>query len=293
MTVHGLLSRLDGVAGREPQWKARCPAHEDKRLSLSVGVSRLTGATLVHCHAGCKTEEVASALGLSMADMLAGGGRGSDARPTVVAKYDYKDGGGRLVYQVVRLRPKSFRQRKPSPRGGWDWTSVRQEERLLYRLPQLIERTGVVYFVEGEKDVENLIGLGAVATTVSGGAGRPPGRQTLMPLAGRDVCVIPDADEPGMKWASAVVDRLHGIARRACILDLMLSPKQDVSDWLAKGGKIDMLSDLASLELDASDPVFAARSYARALRSMATECMRASTAELERLSGQTLELRTR
>src|SRR5262245_27745418 len=37
----------------------------------------------------------------------------------IVAIYDYTDDKGELLYQVVRLEPKSFRQRRPDGNGGW------------------------------------------------------------------------------------------------------------------------------------------------------------------------------
>jgi putative DNA primase/helicase len=44
-------------------WIARCPAHDDRSPSLSVGCAD-DGKVLVHCHAGCKQAEVISALRL-------------------------------------------------------------------------------------------------------------------------------------------------------------------------------------------------------------------------------------
>lgn len=55
---------------RGSRWTMRCPGpgHDDKRPSLTITKS---GAKyLVHCHAGCETEAVVSALGLSMADLF-------------------------------------------------------------------------------------------------------------------------------------------------------------------------------------------------------------------------------
>ena len=40
---------------------------------------------------------------------------------TVVATYDYTDRDGKLLYQVLRLEPKSFRQRRPDGNGGHAW----------------------------------------------------------------------------------------------------------------------------------------------------------------------------
>lgn len=48
---------------------ARCPAHDDKRRSLSVKRGE-DGRVLLHCFAGCATEAILAARGLSMADLF-------------------------------------------------------------------------------------------------------------------------------------------------------------------------------------------------------------------------------
>jgi hypothetical protein len=56
---------------RGPEYKfvARCPAHEDRLPSLSVGEG-VDRRAVLFCHAGCDTEEVVRALGLSWADLF-------------------------------------------------------------------------------------------------------------------------------------------------------------------------------------------------------------------------------
>ncbi len=70
MSAATLIARLDGVrrtgAGR---WLARCPAHDDRRPSLSVAELRgRPGA--VHCFAGCAIEDVLDAVGLTFGDLF-------------------------------------------------------------------------------------------------------------------------------------------------------------------------------------------------------------------------------
>jgi hypothetical protein len=50
-------------------WMARCPAHEDRSASLSIGEGR-DGRALFHCFAGCTTASVLAALGLRWTDIL-------------------------------------------------------------------------------------------------------------------------------------------------------------------------------------------------------------------------------
>lgn len=51
------------------RWTARCPAHEDRRPSLSVREAD-DGKVLVRCWAGCGVDEVVAGLGLRMEDLF-------------------------------------------------------------------------------------------------------------------------------------------------------------------------------------------------------------------------------
>jgi hypothetical protein len=63
-SADALLSRLEGVKRMGPgRWIARCPAHEDRRASLSVRALD-DGRTLIHCFALCGPDEVLGALGM-------------------------------------------------------------------------------------------------------------------------------------------------------------------------------------------------------------------------------------
>jgi hypothetical protein len=65
-----LLPRLERVRQRGAnQWSACCPAHGDRSPSLSVK-ELSDGRVLLHCFAGCSFEEVVSAIGLSINDLL-------------------------------------------------------------------------------------------------------------------------------------------------------------------------------------------------------------------------------
>jgi hypothetical protein len=89
-------------------------------------------------------------------------------------EYSYADESGMLLYQVIRLEPKDFRQRRPDGNGGWIW-SLGGTRRVLYRLPRLrsaIERAETIYIVEGEKDADALGEFGLTATTNAGGANK-------------------------------------------------------------------------------------------------------------------------
>lgn len=95
----------------------------------------------------------------------------------IVATYPYTDADGTVLYEVVRYEPKDFRQRRPDPEGGWDW-SMKGQRLVPFRLPSIVAapREAIIYVVEGEKDVLALEALGLVATCNAGGAGKWPKR---------------------------------------------------------------------------------------------------------------------
>ena len=101
-----LLDRLSGVRQSGAGWTARCPAHEDRRASLSVGRGE-DGRWLLKCHAGCTFDAVVGALGINPRDLFPTNGHRAVPARRPLAVYDY-DG----VFEVVRFAPKDFRQRR-------------------------------------------------------------------------------------------------------------------------------------------------------------------------------------
>ena len=243
--LEDVLARL-GKVRRLPNgtFQALCPFHDDKEPSLVVFAE---GNAYCHAeHKGWSLKELAEHFGLP-APVPA-----RAARATVVT-YDYRDEGGTLRYQVVRQHPKKFTQRQPDPTASDGWRyNIQGVERLPYRLPELLaaDKTAWVFVVEGEKDVDRLLGLGGVATCNSGGAGKWRGEHTRQ-LAGRAVAVIADNDEAGRKHAYDVASQLQGIALVVKVLDLPeLAEHGDVSDWLDQGHTVQELEAKAA----AADP---------------------------------------
>ncbi|MBN1443135.1 MAG: AAA family ATPase [Planctomycetes bacterium] len=226
---------------------AHCPAHNDRRASLSVSRGD-DGRGLLHCHRGCALADILAALGLELSDLFPP--KETSPKPAVVAKYDYQDESGELLYQVLRYHPKDFRQRRPDGNGGWDW-SVKGVRRVPYRLPQLLSLPPLkgIVVVEGEKDVEALEALGVAATTSPGGAEKwcklDPSTVRAT-FTGRRVLIIPDADEAGRKHARQVAENLVGIACDVRVVELPgLAECGDASDWISAGGTRAQLAELA------------------------------------------------
>src|SRR5215475_9818180 len=64
-----LLAKLPGAKKAGNGWSARCPAHDDRRASLSIAQGD-DGTALVKCHAGCDTAAILAAIGLKLADLF-------------------------------------------------------------------------------------------------------------------------------------------------------------------------------------------------------------------------------
>lgn len=176
-------------------------------------------------------------------------GHKAAAKAKIVATYDYLDAAGDLLFQVVRLEPKTFRQRRPDPdkSGEWIW-SVKGLKLIPYRLPELQEAIAsdqTVFVVEGEKDVDALWKIGVPATCNPMGAGKWTDDLTEC-FAGARVVILPDNDDPGRAHRDLVGKSLKPVAASVRMLDLPgLPPKGDVSDWLSRGGTDEVLYQLA------------------------------------------------
>lgn len=241
--VQKVLSGLTGVkrAG-DNQWRAKCPAHDDNDPSLSVKQCD-NGDVLLHCHAGCSPERICDELGLKPSDLFAPKGLRCSEK-VVHTVYPYRDEDGKLLFEVVRYRPKDFRQRRPDGRGGYVW-KLDDVRRVIYRLPELIaaDPSADIFIVEGEKDADRLAQAGLTATCNVGGAGKwkPEYNEHLR---GRRVCIISDKDASGRKHAAQIAKSLQGVAAEVRLLELPGENVKDASDWFGAGGKPDELRQL-------------------------------------------------
>lgn len=254
MTAFERLVDATGARRVGSGWMALCPAHEDRNPSLSV--SEGDTCALVTCHAGCETEAVLSALGISMRDLYDEPLERTDPDEWVpkghefVDSYDYVDASGRLVFQVVRARDekgeKTFWQRRPDSgsRSGWAWNlrELSEEQRLIpYRLPAVlsaVESGEPIWVVEGEKDVEAMRRAGVTATCNAGGASNTAKRSKWTArhadyLRGAAVTVVQDKDAPGRAHGAAVAASLSGVAASVRLVEAKSG--KDAHDHLAAG----------------------------------------------------------
>jgi P4 family phage/plasmid primase-like protien len=251
MRIEDFLNRLKDVRRVGSGWMARCPAHDDRKASLSVTEGGKQ-PIVVKCHAGCSTTSIMAALRLKVSELSAPRPEvNSHIKPRIVAVYRYQDETGKVLYEINKYEPKDFKQRRPDPDRPSEWLwNLDGVERVLYRLPETIEAVKAgraIFVVEGEKDVHALVDAGFAATCNPMGAGkwRPEYTKTLTGAA--SVCVIADNDEPGRKHALAVATALHGVAKRVKLVELPDhggKPVKDAADFFAAGGSADELRDI-------------------------------------------------
>jgi len=237
--LQSILAALNNVKGPDSgDWyTALCPFHNDRhRPNLRVNEN---GFCCMACTLKGSLGVLAAKLGLEQTP--------SSFHDRIVAEYDYRTADNALLFQVVRLFPKDFRQRRPDGVGGWLW-DLKGIAPVLYRLPEVVAAPldEPVFLVEGEKDVDRLRAEGLNATCNPMGAGKWR-KEYSEPLRGRAVVIVPDNDEPGSMHCQRVSASLQGIARDVRVLQLPELPeKGDVSDWLDAGGTAEGLRRLAA-----------------------------------------------
>jgi KaiC/GvpD/RAD55 family RecA-like ATPase len=178
---------------------------------------------------------------------------GAASKARIDQTYDYRSRKGLLVYQVCRMVPKSFRQRRPMPnptaQDQWVWTMGRDrrsglpaQPTILYRIPELanaLEAGDPIWVTEGEKDADALFDAGEVATCNTGGAGawRDELAKPFKDYRGT-VKVVQDRDEPGQAHALSVFESLAKAmdlegGGQLCIVEAAAG--KDSADHLAAG----------------------------------------------------------
>lgn len=102
-----ILNRQGKREGRETRFL--CPAHDDHHPSARWNPEKKTWVCDA-CRAGGGWLDLSKRFGLELSRPI------SDR---IIAHYPYHDEQGRVLFEVVRLSPKDFRQRRPDGAGGW------------------------------------------------------------------------------------------------------------------------------------------------------------------------------
>ncbi len=104
--IDRVLHRLEKVKRTAPdKWIARCPAHDDKRPSLSIREAD-DGRVLLKCWSGCGAAEITGALNLDMADLFPGDRRSLVDHGTgpVRRPFDYRDALRGIAHETLVAR---------------------------------------------------------------------------------------------------------------------------------------------------------------------------------------------
>ncbi|AWM25979.1 AAA family ATPase [Sinorhizobium fredii] len=161
-------------------------------------------------------------------------------------QFVYRDEHSRPYLRVTKVHKGSGKGFYQHSWNGREWVKGAQQVRIPYHLPAVIG-SDTVYICEGEKDADNLMELGLVATTAPEGAGKWRSELNHW-FSGKQVIILADNDKPGRDHAEQVEGALRGIAASVRSVHFpMLPEKGDVSDYLDTGkGKADLLAHIAS-----------------------------------------------
>jgi hypothetical protein len=253
--VEEALERTGSVRSISGDWQ--CPAHDDRTPSLSMTCK--DDRVLIHCHKGCTTESIVTALRLEMSDLFdnsldaveppAGTRPRSSGPKRPVASYEYVDRHGEASSTKTRYEP------VPNPDHEKTFSWDQGNPKVLYRLSEIVE-ADVVWVNEGEKAADRMaadLPAGHVATC----APTTKWDQSFTDcLRGQRVHVIVDRDSSGLTQARAA----YGSLRAAGIEVDLLHPavtdeKADGFDHFEAGFGIDNFEAVRELELVEEEPV--------------------------------------
>ena len=149
----------------------------------------------------------------------------------------YIDATGTPQYFEVRLDHAAdpANNKKQYLLGHGDHWGLGDIPHILFNLPAVIESPWVCV-VEGPKNAQCLIDLGIPATTCVGGAKKWADSYSAI-LAGKDIAILPDNDDPGRQHAEQVAASLQESGARSIkIIPTSTAPKGDVYDYIHKEG---------------------------------------------------------
>jgi hypothetical protein len=86
MNIEGILPRIEQVRPSGSGWIACCPAHEDRKPSLSI--RERNGKILLHCFAGCTVDSVCTALNIEIRDLFLEPCPAAGAKPRVLRQVE-------------------------------------------------------------------------------------------------------------------------------------------------------------------------------------------------------------
>lgn len=263
--INLFLAAFKNVKQTAPdQYICRCPAHYDKKSSLSIAYDQKADKIALHCHAGCATADILAEVGKTWSDIMPTQ-EDEPKKPlkkwqiNLVAEYRYTDADGNYLYSKLRyegdgIEGKEIRYGRvidgeyTSGKGG-----AEAELYNVMALKQAVKQGKTIYYVEGEKDVESLKDLGLTAVT-AGGTSDWKKQYVKHFIGAHDVVIIADNDAPGQNLAKKVAADLRNAVFKITVITPSVIKHGDVTDWIQdEDGDRDKLFAM----IRDADPVYA------------------------------------
>ncbi len=241
--INLFLAAFKNVKQTAPdQYICRCPAHYDKKSSLSIAYDQKADKIALHCHAGCATADILAEVGKTWSDIMPTQ-EDEPKKPlkkwqiNLVAEYRYTDADGNYLYSKLRyegdgIEGKEIRYGRviegeyTSGKGG-----AEAELYNVMALKQAVKQGKTIYYVEGEKDVESLKDLGLTAVT-AGGTSDWKKQYVKHFIGAHDIVIIADNDAPGQNLAKKVAADLRNAVFKITVITPSVIKHGDITDWI-------------------------------------------------------------
>lgn len=250
--IQVFLQSFDKVKQTEPnQYICRCPAHSDKKASLSIAYNPKEDKIAMHCHAGCDTRDILARVGKTMAALMPGN---EPEKPkklekwqiNLEAEYRYTDLNGNYLYSRLRYEGKRIRYGRVV-NGKLISNSKDGMDSELYNVTAIkdaIREKKTLFYVEGEKDVDTMKDHGLYAVT-AGGTGDWKSYFADRFIGVTDLVIISDNDTPGKELTEKILKDLRNVVFRQRVIMPSMLQGGDVTDYLTKeDGTFEGLLDL-------------------------------------------------
>jgi hypothetical protein len=253
-----VLSHLKGVRTSMRGWRACCPAHADRKPSLSIGLGE-HGQVLLKCFAGCSLERIVEAMGLAMTDLFPDATSAPDVQATTsgnthhppltlidlalekqlpwkllfhLGVLEHPYGGLQIPYHLPdgSLAPRHRIRTALVAKEGSHW-STGQGKIVPYGLDRLEEarKEGYLVLVEGESDCWTLWYLGFPALGLPGAEMTRTLEDTM--LAGiHQLYIMQEPDAGGASFVTQIARKLEAWRLQGKAFVLRLPGVKDPSD---------------------------------------------------------------
>lgn len=155
----------------------------------------------------------------------------SNYQKEITAKYYYEDELGNILYKICRREWLNNGKRKKDfmayTKDNSEWSfGIKGTRHIIYKLPKVLEgikNDKTIFFVEGEKCVDEIFKLGQVGTTTAFGARgfSAYSADYVASLRGANIVILPDNDESGKAYANDVLSAIKNDAKSIKIINLL------------------------------------------------------------------------